>query len=121
MDAEQVQATAILQIEEALKRVRGKNTFGPRSIDLDIMLFDDEILDIGHRHIPNPEIYERAFIAIALAEISPNKIHPETGERMDVIASRFSADNWGMIRRSDISLMPGKAQGPLESEVLSGI
>ncbi len=116
LSAKQMQEQAIPWVETALKHVRGKNKAGPRSIDIDIMLFDNDILDIGRRHIPHPEIYERAFIAIALAEISPDKIHPETGERLDAIASRFSAEDWGMIKRLEIRLMTRTSPGAPKSD-----
>jgi 2-amino-4-hydroxy-6-hydroxymethyldihydropteridine diphosphokinase len=50
--------------------------FGPRIIDLDILFYDDLILDTPKLTIPHPRIAERAFVLIPLAEIAPDLIHP---------------------------------------------
>ena len=50
--------------------------FGPRLIDLDILFYDDLILDTPKLTIPHPRITERAFVLIPLVEISPNLYHP---------------------------------------------
>ncbi len=50
--------------------------FGPRLIDLDILFYDDLILDTPKLTIPHPRITERAFVLIPLAEIEPNLYHP---------------------------------------------
>ncbi len=50
--------------------------FGPRLIDLDILFYDDLILDTPKLTIPHPRIAERAFVLIPLAEISPDLYHP---------------------------------------------
>lgn len=50
--------------------------FGPRLIDLDILFYDDLILDTPKLTIPHPRIAERAFVLIPLAEIAPELRHP---------------------------------------------
>lgn len=50
--------------------------FGPRIIDLDILFYDDLILDTPTLTIPHPRIAERAFVLIPLAEIDPDLSHP---------------------------------------------
>jgi 2-amino-4-hydroxy-6-hydroxymethyldihydropteridine diphosphokinase len=91
----------ILQlIERQLGRVHQKK--GGCTIDLDIMLFNNEIFELGSRHIPNVEIFERAFIAITLAEIAPDYCHPETGQTLQEIAARWNLAEAGMWRREDV-------------------
>jgi 2-amino-4-hydroxy-6-hydroxymethyldihydropteridine diphosphokinase len=51
--------------------------FGPRIIDLDILFFDDLILNTPKLTIPHPRIAERAFVLIPLAEIAPDLRHPK--------------------------------------------
>ena len=51
--------------------------FGPRLIDLDILFYDDFIMDTPQLTIPHPRITERAFVIIPLAEISPDLFHPK--------------------------------------------
>ncbi len=53
--------------------------YGPRSIDIDILLYDDLILDTPKLHIPHPRLVERAFALTPLAEIAPELVHPELG------------------------------------------
>ena len=65
----------LLQIEAALGRIRtGK--YGPRTIDLDILFYDELIYHSAIVTVPHPAIQERKFVLIPLAELSPRKIHP---------------------------------------------
>jgi len=50
--------------------------WGPRVIDLDILFYDDMVLDTPELKIPHPYLHERDFVLIPLAEIAPEKIHP---------------------------------------------
>jgi 2-amino-4-hydroxy-6-hydroxymethyldihydropteridine diphosphokinase len=50
--------------------------FGPRLIDLDILLYDDLVLDTPDLMIPHPRIDKRSFILVPLADIAPDVIHP---------------------------------------------
>ena len=65
----------LLDIEADLGRVR---TFAnaPRAIDLDLLLYGDEIRDTPLLIIPHPRMHERAFVLVPLAEIAPDMIHP---------------------------------------------
>ena len=50
--------------------------WGPRIIDLDILLYDDLIIKTSELEIPHPHISEREFVLKPLAEIAPEKVHP---------------------------------------------
>jgi len=50
--------------------------WGPRLIDIDILLYDDKIIDTNHLTIPHPHMTERAFVLVPLADIAPDLIHP---------------------------------------------
>ncbi len=104
LSARELKETAIAQIEAALGRVRGADPNAPRTIDIDIMLFDRDRLSFGKRSIPDPEVLERPFVAIPLAEIAPDYVHPVTGETLARIASRFDPRAAGMRRRPDVKL-----------------
>ncbi len=64
-------------IETAMgrKRVRGKR-WGSRIIDLDILLYDKEIIDRRNLKIPHPELPNRRFVLVPLSELAPQLIHP---------------------------------------------
>lgn len=66
---------SILQIEETLGRKR-ELKYGPRIIDIDILFFNDEVIDQEGLKIPHPQIQSRRFVLIPLDEIASNKIHP---------------------------------------------
>ncbi|MDG2052362.1 MAG: 2-amino-4-hydroxy-6-hydroxymethyldihydropteridine diphosphokinase [Flavobacteriaceae bacterium] len=69
---------AILSIETKLGRVReGKSGFSSRSIDIDILFYDDEIINTKNLIIPHPEIQHRKFVLAPLAVISQDFIHPK--------------------------------------------
>lgn len=104
LSAQELKKTAIASIEAALGRVRTANKNAPRTIDIDIMLFNRDVLEVGRRHIPDSEVMERPFAAIPLAEIDPEYVHPETGETLREIAQRFQPASAGMRRRDDVIL-----------------
>jgi 2-amino-4-hydroxy-6-hydroxymethyldihydropteridine diphosphokinase len=104
LSARELKETAITEVEDGLGRVRVPDRNAPRTIDIDIMLFNHECFRIGQRSIPDPEVLERAFVAIPLAEIAPDYIHPETGETLAEIAARFDPTASGMHRRLDLHL-----------------
>lgn len=66
-----------LSIEQQLHRVR-KERWGPRTLDIDILLYGDQIIEEQDLTIPHPRMTERAFVLIPLQEIAPNKIEPRT-------------------------------------------
>jgi 2-amino-4-hydroxy-6-hydroxymethyldihydropteridine diphosphokinase len=65
-------------IEEMLKRKRTLH-WGPRTIDLDILLFGNLVLQDARLIIPHPRMMEREFVLRPLAEIAPEAIHPVSG------------------------------------------
>jgi len=64
---------------EALSgRVRGKR-WGPRTLDLDILLYDDRVIESAELTVPHPGLYDRNFVLYPLAEISPDLEIPGVG------------------------------------------
>src|SRR5690606_34650119 len=74
----------LLQIESEMGRVRSIQN-GPRIIDLDILLFDDLIIDEDGLTIPHPGILERHFVLLPLHEIAPDLIHPITQRQLPTV------------------------------------
>jgi len=70
----------LLLIERRLGRVRHvARRFGPRTIDLDLVLFGDQVIDTPDLKLPHPEYHRRAFVLVPLAEIEPKLVHPVLG------------------------------------------
>ncbi len=92
-------------IEEELGRIRTADRYGPRSIDLDIVLFDSEVIQTPLQVIPDPEIALRPHLAVPLAELAPDHVHPETGETMREIAASLTGQG-GISPRPDLDLQP---------------
>lgn len=68
---------AIQKIEGSLGRVRNSDAgYQDRSIDIDVLLFDDEIIFYNDLKVPHPRMLERKFVLVPLTEIAPNIIHP---------------------------------------------
>ena len=65
----------ILKIEKEMGRIR-EEKLGPRIIDVDILLFDNEIHDLRFLKIPHPEMQNRRFVLVPIAEIDPTLQHP---------------------------------------------
>ena len=66
------------EIEEALGRVRTVK-WGPRTIDLDILLFGESVIDTGRLKVPHPLMHERRFVLEPLSEVAPDLVHPVLG------------------------------------------
>ena len=73
-------------IEEAMgrKRVKGKR-WGSRIIDLDILLFDQDVIEKRNLKIPHPELHKRRFVLLPLAELAPHVIHPQLGQSISTL------------------------------------
>ena len=66
-------------IESKLGRVSGKRN-APRPIDIDILFYDDQVIETPELVIPHPGLAERAFVLTPLAEIAPDLAHPPSGK-----------------------------------------
>lgn len=67
----------VQSIEQRLKRVRTIR-WGPRTIDIDILLFGDQMVHDPDLIIPHPRMLQRSFVMVPLAELDPNRIIPGT-------------------------------------------
>ena len=69
-------------VKQTEEQVGRKATFrwGPREIDIDILLYDDLVLETPELTIPHPRLHERVFMLVPLAELAPELVHPKLGE-----------------------------------------
>ena len=68
----------LLEIELKFNRLR-REKWGPRTLDLDLLLYDNLVLETPTLTLPHPRMTERAFVLVPLAEIAPDWVHPVTG------------------------------------------
>jgi 2-amino-4-hydroxy-6-hydroxymethyldihydropteridine diphosphokinase len=100
LSARAICADAVPQIEKRLGRVRDpRDKNAPRTIDIDLSLFNDEVLTIGHRVIPDPDIEKRVFVAVPLAELDPEYVLPTGRRSLATIAAELSATMQLCLRR----------------------
>ena len=74
----------LLKVESGMGRVR-KEKWGPRIIDIDILLYGDSVVEKPHLSIPHPYITERKFVLIPLYELNPQLNIPNKGNLSDFI------------------------------------
>jgi len=79
----------LLLIERRLGRVRTRH-WGPRVIDLDLLLYGSEVLDEPDLKVPHPELIRRSFVLVPLVELDPLVVHPVTGETLLAHLSRLN-------------------------------
>lgn len=97
-------------IEAALGRRRSADKYASRTIDLDLLLYDEYVLSNNELSLPDPDIMERAFIAVPLYELAPDLVLPGSGIPIRQLAKQFSAENMKPLheytRRLRIELLP---------------
>jgi 2-amino-4-hydroxy-6-hydroxymethyldihydropteridine diphosphokinase len=76
----------LLGIERRLGRTREGPRFGPRTIDLDLLLYGDERIDEPGLHVPHPRLHERLFALEPLTELDQSLVVPGRGALADLVA-----------------------------------
>jgi GTP cyclohydrolase-4 len=100
--------SALKQIEKQMGRQKGFRN-APRPIDLDILFYDDLVLESPELTIPHPRLPERAFVLTPLAEIAPDFIHPTLKLSATELLQR--------VDRSGVALLPRGLQVQLTKDV----
>lgn len=90
LDASELKEQVLRTIEEKLGRVREKNKFAPRTIDIDIILFDDEPY--------GEEFWSNAFVVVPLADILPEFHHPFNYEKLIQVSKHMRRQTWIVAR-----------------------
>ena len=81
------------RIEASLGRQRTLDKFAPRTIDLDLILYDNLVLDTDRIVLPDPDIASRPFLAACLSELAPDLTLPGTTSRIADLAASLPQDN----------------------------
>lgn len=87
----------MLAIEQSMGRERTEPK-GPRTIDMDIIFFGDEVLDSKELSLPHPAMQHRRFVLAPLAEIAPEAVHPVLQRTVRELLNSLAA-NSGAVRR----------------------
>lgn len=87
----------ILKIEKMMGRIR-EEKYGPRIIDIDILLFNQEKHNYHFLKLPHPEMQNRRFVLVPLAEIAPAALHPvlhkTVTELLDICPDELEVIKW---------------------------
>lgn len=94
LEPTEIKDQIIAEVESALARERQEDVNAPRTIDIDIALFNDAVLeyvpaDGRPRLLPDPDLLQMVHVIVPVAELAPDQLHPETGERLQDIAARL--------------------------------
>ncbi len=90
----------LLEIETKFGRVRAER-WGARILDLDLILYENLILNTPQLQIPHPRMSERAFVLVPLAEIAPNWREPVTGKTITELLKKI--DTSGIIKKIELN------------------
>lgn len=84
---------ALLGIEhDAGRERRADERWGPRTLDLDLLLYGDAVIDEPGLHIPHPHLHERSFALVPLVEIAPDAMIPGIGSARAALAAMEPSD-----------------------------
>jgi len=78
----------LLEIESSLGRVRSEK-WSPRNIDLDLLFFGKEIVNLPHLTVPHPQMHLRSFVLKGLCQLNPEILHPVIKEPIEELAARL--------------------------------
>ncbi|HEX9924478.1 MAG TPA: 2-amino-4-hydroxy-6-hydroxymethyldihydropteridine diphosphokinase [Anaerolineae bacterium] len=84
--------TYLKEIEASLGREKAIR-FGPRQLDLDIIFYNDRIIDEPHLKIPHPRLAERGFVLRPLVDIAPDFVHPVLKQTLVELATQLPPDD----------------------------
>ena len=77
----------VKKVEQDMGRKAGPR-FGPRIIDIDILLLEDQVVDEPNLNVPHVSLHERAFILVPLSELAPDLVHPVFGVTVATLAAK---------------------------------
>ena len=95
---------ALLEIEQEFGRIRSFHD-APRTLDLDLLLYDNLIMDSPNLTLPHPRLHERGFVLIPLAEIAPELVHPALGKTVATLRDELTDTN-GIHEFGSLGLAP---------------
>lgn len=91
LDANSIKTEIITPIENKLKRVRVEDKYAPRTMDIDIIIFQDQILD--------PNLWKKVFIALPVSELMPDLLHPQQKISLEQVAEKLKSSAYAELSR----------------------
>jgi 2-amino-4-hydroxy-6-hydroxymethyldihydropteridine diphosphokinase len=85
----EVKIVVLRRIENKLGRIRSNNKSAPRTIDLDLLLYENLVVNTGDLTLPDPDIRTRSFLAAPLYELAPDLVLPDSKESISAIAAKL--------------------------------
>ena len=95
----------LITIQRQMGRKADAIRFGPRVLDLDILLYDDRIINTPELQIPHPRMHKRAFVLMPICDINPTIVHPVLGKSV--------ADLLDCLNDDEQHVIPMPGQPPL--------
>ncbi len=89
------------EIEASAGRAACAESFAPRTLDLDLLLYGREVLDEPTVKVPRADILKYAFVLVPMAELAPDLRHPVDGRTMNELRSAFEAGEKGIRRLTE--------------------
>ena len=89
---------ALMTIETALGRRRDSVRFGPRTIDLDIILYDRQVIDSPELVVPHPRMHKRRFVLAPICDIDPELLHPTLNRTMGQLLESLDISGQKLMR-----------------------
>jgi len=93
----ELDARALLDAMLGIERDHGRERldgqrWGARTLDLDLLLYGQDVIDEPGLHVPHPHLHERAFALVPLVEIAPDLVIPGHGRASDLVAAMVTGD-----------------------------
>ena len=94
-----LEPTALLALLKGIENKLGRTgkSGSPRPIDIDILLYGDQIIETPEPTIPHPKMTERAFVLVPLDEIAPDEVHPVSGKKIKELL-RDATEKQGVLK-----------------------
>jgi 2-amino-4-hydroxy-6-hydroxymethyldihydropteridine diphosphokinase len=99
----------LIAIQQRMGRKTDAVRFGPRVLDLDILLYDERVIQSPRLTIPHPRLHKRAFVLQPICDIDPTIMHPLLGETMGALMEALDDNDQQIYPLEDQpSLLPGR-------------
>jgi 2-amino-4-hydroxy-6-hydroxymethyldihydropteridine diphosphokinase len=85
-----------LDVENELGRQRTEK-WGPRTVDIDILLIDNQLINFINLQVPHPYLHQRMFVLQPLAELEPHLMHPVIGKTMLALCANCSEETFSLV------------------------